>query len=73
MALRTQVKRTGAYGLTSIKSRRKAMAGTDTFCRSRHGFAAGKDLWLLQTYNDLQKADYWQLTYEIPGKKRGNK
>ena len=56
--------------LNQIKSRRKAMAGTDTFCRSTHGFAAGRGLWLLQIHNDLQRAGCWQGTDVIPDKNR---
>lgn len=62
------MKRTGAYGIVLIKSRRKATAGTDIFCQSTHDFAASKELWLLQTHNDLQRADCWQVTDVIPDK-----
>lgn len=48
--------------LSQITSRIKATAGTDIFCQSTHGFAAGKGLWLPQRHNDLQRADCWQGT-----------
>lgn len=44
------------------------MAGTNTFCQSTHGFAAGKGYWLQQPHKDLQRAHCWQGTDMIPDK-----
>lgn len=44
------------------------MTEKDIFCQSVHSFVAGKELWLLQTHNNIQRADCWQVTDVIPDK-----